>query len=206
MYRIQRFVLGRWKVNCYVLHDDKNAVLIDAGSGTRPIIDFIRHSSLSLKAILISHAHFDHVEGVNELKDIFHSPLYMHLEDKKLLGRMNLFRALFDKEKPVHIPTIDFDLTSVSEVTFDDLSLEVLPIPGHTPGGVCFRYGNSLFTGDTLMKGTIGRADLPGGNQELLKQSLEKLLLFPGEITVYPGHGDIFPLKEAQQGKFKLAL
>lgn len=181
-------------------------MLIDSGSNVGEIIDHIRRSSLCLKAILVSHAHFDHVEGICEIKNAFHAPVYMHSEDKKLLARMNLFRVIFDKENPVAVPEVDFDLSSISKIEFDTLSLEVIHSPGHTHGGVCFRYGSHLFAGDTLMKGKVGRTDLPGSNKELLKESIEKLLELPDEVTVYPGHGEIFNLGDARREKASLAV
>lgn len=170
--------------------------MIDSGDKAGPIVDYIREASLSLKAILISHAHFDHVEGALEVKEALGSPLYMHAADKKLLSRMNLFRALFDKEKPVLIPEVDFDLSSVSELNFDGLSFGVIHTPGHTQGGVCFRHETGLFTGDTLMRWKFGRTDLPGGDHEALQRSIADLSGFPGDTMVYPGHGKIFSLRE----------
>ncbi len=193
-------------MNCYLLSNGKNAILIDVGSQPSPIIDFINNASLNLRAILISHAHFDHVEGAYEIKKYFGAPFYMHAEDAKLLTRMNLFRAIFDKEKPTKIPDIDIDLAPLSQVKFDDLILEVIHTPGHTQGGVSFRYGSYLFTGDTLMKEKIGRADLPGGNRELLTSSIDKLLSLPENLKVYPGHGETFILREAQREKEKLFI
>ena len=135
--------------------------------------------------ILHTHGHFDHIGADNE----FGLPVYAHRLDAELLRspKKNLsdfFSSSFQVKAEIHI------LEDKETVSLDELSLEVIHTPGHTPGGICLKSGNVIFTGDTLFAGGIGRTDFPGASEERLIQSIEERLMgFPDETMIYPGHG-----------------
>ncbi len=205
MLTIERFVSGRWRTNCYVVADLLlNALIVDPGSDTSAVLQFVRDKNLQVKAVLLTHGHYDHVVGVVSVVQALNVPVYMHAADKSLVSRMNLFRAIFDKDRPVEPPKIDFDLSTTTRLEFDSLTVDVIPTPGHTPGGVCFRFGEQMITGDTLLDGTVGRIDLPGANEAQLKTSLATLFALPADLLVNPGHGKAFRLGDFPKERLSL--
>ncbi len=205
MLTIERFVSGRWRTNCYIAFDHLlNALIIDPGSDTSEVLQFVRDKNLQVKAILLTHGHYDHVVGVASVVQALNVPVYMHSLDKSLVSRMNLFRAIFDKDRPVEPPKIDFDLAGTTHLEFASIQVEVIPAPGHTPGGVCFRFGEQIITGDTLLDGTVGRIDLPGANESHLKTSLTTLFALPAHLLVHPGHGKAFRLGDFPKDRLPL--
>lgn len=191
---------GKWEENCYLVSLNRSAVIIDPGGNADLIADHIREHSLTVEAVINTHAHFDHIGAVAELTNRFHCSFYLHSADKRLLRSANLYMTVFAGEKPVKIPSVDVELDRIpSPLVLGDLSVVVIPTPGHTEGSVCFLIGNHLFTGDTLLKGTIGRVDLPGGNKEKLQASLQVIAELPEEFLFYPGHGEPGILAEELQ-------
>lgn len=179
-----------WTENCYIVSQGKDAVIIDPGGSENVVSDYINEHRLEVHAIINTHAHFDHIGAVDVLKKKYECPFYLHPGDTRLLRTANLYITLFAGEKPVVIPVVDhwFDKERLPLV-FGSLKMEVIHTPGHTEGSVCFRTGNHLFTGDTLMAGSIGRVDLPGGNKQKLIASLRDLAALPEKLIIYPGHG-----------------
>lgn len=192
---IKRLVTGQWQENCYCVSNKKNScLLVDPGADCLQIKNYIHSSGLTLKAILHTHGHFDHMGASSELKEIFNVPTYLHHADKKQLKYAALYKKTFNDQNRFIAPEIDFDLAGIEDVIIDDFSLKVIETPGHTEGSVCFYLSGNLFTGDTLMHGCIGRTDLLGGNLLKLRKSLNKLSLLPSDVIIYPGHGEISPL------------
>ena len=200
MLEVHASINGLWKEITYVVSDESGtAIIIDPGEDCRKIIDHVEKRRLRVKAILNTHAHFDHVSGVEELKKFFSVPFYLHSADSKLLKQANLYRLLFGGKNNIQIPLVAVDLMDVPEVRFKSLRLTVIPCPGHTQGGVAFLCGGKMFTGDNIIGKKIGRADLPGGDLEKLHLSFRGLLSHPPETEIYPGHGRMFLLREASQ-------
>lgn len=187
--QVERLCLGPLEACCYLVYDRaKNAAVIDPGD--QPDLAAARLEALGLapKGILLTHGHFDHVGGVNRLAERFALPVYAGLGEERLLeAPVSLFPGLpAADERPVRWERL---LGEGDRLSLGTLEFEVLATPGHTPGGVCYRCGEALFTGDTLFAGGVGRTDLPGGDGAALKRSLEKLAALEGGLTVYPGHG-----------------
>lgn len=197
---IKRIVNGKWEENCYIVSNGQDAVIIDPGGNFEIIKEYINENKFKLWAVINTHAHFDHIGAVADVVDEFKIPFYLHAADKRLLRSANLYMSLFMGEAPVRIPSIDieFDKTELPLV-FGSLSIDVIFTPGHTDGGVCFLINDHFFTGDTLMKGSIGRLDLPGGNKEKMKASLQKIAAMPAQLKIYPGHGEISTIGEELQ-------
>jgi glyoxylase-like metal-dependent hydrolase (beta-lactamase superfamily II) len=189
--KIQAFVTGRWKENCYVVSDEQaNAVVIDPGDDFATIGAYLRESGFRLLAILNTHGHYDHVGAVAPLRAAFGAPFHLHQKDLTLLRHTNLYRKLFDGDRSIEVPEVDRFCDEIdTPLTFGGLQFRVLHTPGHTPGGLSFVSGPDVFTGDTLFRGAVGRIDLPGGNARDLCTSLHKLSRLDPELAIHPGHG-----------------
>src|SRR5262245_46593623 len=173
----------------------REGFLIDPGDEVEELLDVIRRDHLLVKAILLTHAHLDHVTGVKAAKDTLGVPIWLHKDDRFLYeGVVEQGRMLgFDVEAP---PPVDSFYAPNQQFRFGEYVVDVLPTPGHCPGGVCLAIGKfgsprrELFVGDTLFAGSIGRTDLPGGNLETLLRSIRTVLFaFPDETVVHSGHG-----------------
>lgn len=189
---IHRIINGKWEENCYIVSNLHNqALVIDPGGNLNLIVDYLKDNSLSLSAIINTHGHYDHVVSVADLVKKYQCPFYLHSKDEKLLKSANLYMTLFEGEEKIDIPRIDFQLDKITlPLILDDFEIQVLFSPGHTEGSVCFLIENALFTGDLLLKNTIGRIDLPGANKQNLIKSLQMLSRLNGSLEVYPGHGE----------------
>ena len=176
---IKTITNGKWKENCYVVSNVNNdALIIDPGGDEKSIINFIKDNNLNAIAIINTHAHYDHVGAISKLKDEFLIPLFLHSKDEKLLKAANLYANLFDEIGPIKIPKVDyyFDQIEIQDYV-KGFSIKVFFTPGHTWGSVCLLIEDSLFTGDTLFNGKIGRIDLPGGDEQALNKSLKIIIV-----------------------------
>ena len=189
---VKRVKTGKWEENCYIIKDlENNAIVIDPGAEAKDIIRFVKKNELHVHAIINTHAHYDHIGAVTELKKEFSVPFYLHSKDQRLLRHANFYLKLFLGSEPVSIPEVDYFLDKMDNpLLCQGIPVQVLFTPGHTNGSVCFRIFNCLFTGDTVFKGDIGRTDLPGGNASLMKKSLKMMLKLPENTLIYPGHGE----------------
>ena len=196
---VVRYVNGKWRQNCYIVGNSKgDALIIDPGSGADDIAEILQTKGWRAKAIVNTHAHYDHIGGVADLVDRFDLPFYLHRDDADLLRRANLYRLVFDSRKSVRIPEITDDVSEKpSDFSVGSFDCRWVATPGHTPGSICVLIENCLFTGDTLMACSAGRTDLPGGDKECLAQSLSKLAELPQDATIYPGHGGSTSLADA---------
>ena len=198
--QVERMCLGPLEACCYLVYDgDKNAVVLDPGEEPGRVAGRLEELGLGLQAILLTHGHFDHVGGVNSLAERFAVPVYAGAGEEGLLAApVSLFPGLrAADERPIGWERL---LEEGERLTFGALEFEVLATPGHTPGGVCYRCGEALFTGDTLFAAGVGRTDLPGGDGAALERSLEKLAALEGGLTVYPGHGPATTLERERRG------
>jgi glyoxylase-like metal-dependent hydrolase (beta-lactamase superfamily II) len=179
--KIKTFVEGPVEANNYLVINGDEAVLIDCSAYSQAIIDAAK--GIDVKYILLTHGHFDHVLGVNEMKKTLNSKVLIHKDDVDWLKNINTALGMFGQPK-AEIPG---ENGGDDELDLD--WIEVIHTPGHTKGGVCYKIGDNLFSGDTLFYETVGRTDLPGGDFKTLKKSIEKLFALPHDTVVYPGHG-----------------
>ncbi len=188
---LKSMALGPIMANCYVLGCEKTraAVVIDPGEEAPRILDALAEDGLTLKAILNTHGHFDHVGANRELKDaVPDAQLMIHGDDAPMLDQLANSARMFGMQAE-NSPAPDRLLKDKDVISFGDISLEVVHVPGHSPGGVAFISPEGVFVGDTLFAGSIGRTDLPGGNFDTLISSIHNRLFGLDEATrVYPGH------------------
>jgi hydroxyacylglutathione hydrolase len=170
------------------------AVAIDPGEGTRALIDRVRSERLNVSAILLTHAHLDHISGVRDLRETFGTlPIHLHPADRFLYDAVVEQGHMFGlRVEPQPAP--DRELSARQEIEVGRLRLRVHETPGHSPGGVVFEVTDPsgrthLIAGDTLFAGSIGRTDLPGGDYATLIRSIRTVLFnFEDDVPVYPGH------------------
>ena len=179
--------------NCYILADEKTkaAAIIDPGDTVPEIKELVKKDNLDVRAIFLTHGHYDHVGGVAALRKKYKDiPVYLHPEDAGTDTELMPTRAL----DPVTLWR-DGDVVMVGE-----LQVEVLHTPGHSAGSVTLRCQDVLFTGDTLFTQSVGRTDFPGGSQEALMASLKRLGELEGDYQVLPGHDTFTSLDQERQG------
>ena len=195
--KIKRFEFNMLPVNCYLAYDNtKEAVLIDPGclyaEEKEFLRDYIASKGLTLKHQLCTHLHLDHVFGCKFIKETYGLGIEANPADEYWLEQAphqaRAFGLTFPEIKePIETPLFDGDI-----IRFGNLQLEAICVPGHSPGSLAFycREKQVLFSGDVLFHGSIGRADLQGGNFEELKENIcNRLFTLPDDVVVYPGHG-----------------
>lgn len=188
---IKTFATGPLEVNTYVLTDTESeeAAVIDVGGNFDEIADFIAKKGKTLKFILNTHGHFDHILGEQEAQEKSKVPVLAHKGDSELIKNLSKSLLMFGIP-PKNPPEITDFIDEESELSIGKNKIKIFHTPGHTPGGVCFLVDGKLFSGDTLFYGSVGRTDFEGGDFEQLKSSIrEKLFLLDDATRVYPGHG-----------------
>jgi glyoxylase-like metal-dependent hydrolase (beta-lactamase superfamily II) len=166
----------------------REAIVIDPGDEIDEILGAVRDHDVHVQHILLTHAHLDHVSGVDAAKEALDAPVYLHKDDLFLYERVVQQGDMFGfKVRPQPPIDVFYDMTPIR---FGDLEARVHHTPGHCPGGVCLQIDEHLFVGDTLFAGSIGRTDLPGGNYDVLMRSITGVLFPLGDGSlVHPGHG-----------------
>ncbi|MCE4613799.1 MAG: MBL fold metallo-hydrolase [Desulfurococcales archaeon] len=188
---VARFTLSPLRSNCYVISSNREAVVIDPGwrQGLESVIEYIDSNGLRVTGIIATHGHFDHVMGVNALREATGAGFKIHELDVGLI-EVSARRAEellgLKLEEP---PEPDGTLREGDKIRVGSVELEVIHTPGHTRGSITLVWDKLAFTGDTLFKGTIGRIDLPESSPKKMEESLRKLLQLSLQTTIYPGHG-----------------
>jgi glyoxylase-like metal-dependent hydrolase (beta-lactamase superfamily II) len=197
----ERLIVGPLSVNCYIIGDDqtREAIIVDPGGNARDILDTLRREQLQPIALINTHAHFDHLIALAELREKTGAPFWLHTDEAPVLASASLGARMFGfalaQPKPAERLLHDGDPVRVGT-----LVLRVLHTPGHTPGGICLLGDGWLISGDTLFQAGIGRTDLPGGDYATLMASIrDKLLTLPDTTIVYPGHGEPTTIGEERQ-------
>ncbi len=188
---IETIPVGPLEVNCYLAAaaPGEEAVVIDPGDEGEKIMARLKAHRLTLKAILNTHGHFDHIGANGSLKEATGADIMIHEKDAPLLEAADRQAAMFGLTAEPSPPP-DRTVADNDTIEIGGLSLRVIETPGHTEGGVCFLLDRALFCGDTLFAASIGRTDLPGGSFRDLIQSIQQRILPLGDhIVLYPGHG-----------------
>jgi glyoxylase-like metal-dependent hydrolase (beta-lactamase superfamily II) len=187
---ICRIVSGRLDENCYLVSRSADAVVVDPGGGFERLAAEIGARGVRVHAVLTTHGHVDHLAAAAPVVEAFAAPFHLHSADEGLLARANFYRRFIHDEDKIPIAKLDVPLDGLSSLRFGQLEVGVVHTPGHTPGSVCFRVGENLFTGDTVTAAHVGRTDLPGGDREALEASLTLLAQTSRpDATIRPGHG-----------------
>ena len=186
---IKTFTAGFLENNMYLLLDEtsKKGVLIDATEALPEIIEAA--NGYEIEYILLTHGHFDHILGLNDLKQALNAKAVINKNDIVISDNINEFTRLFNQPDSVP-PKFEKYVNDGDEIQVGNLKFKVIATPGHTEGGVCYLIDDKLFSGDTLFRGSVGRTDLFGGNFEKLSDSIKnKIFKLSDRIKVFPGHG-----------------
>ena len=214
--------VGMLQCNCHVVGDSitREAVVIDPGDDVNAILEIIARHKLKVRAILITHAHIDHVGGLRKMREATGAPVLMHQADLLLYQAMEL-QAQFLRVATPEVTDVDEFLREGKSIKWGNYELRVLHTPGHSEGSICLylpretkvigdvssaripisaKEPGLLFAGDTLFEGSIGRTDLWGGSMKEIMRSLQtKVLALPDETVVFPGHGPATTIGEERE-------
>ena len=182
---IQALEVGPIRTNCYIVADEDTlqCAVIDPGAESSKILLSIEERKLVLSTVFITHGHYDHTTGISELVGDSNTPVFIHASDSDALSGQSGVRYYDDGDR----------------ISVGALQFEVIATPGHSPGSVCLKCEDALFTGDTLFKDSCGRTDLPGGSMDTLLNSLKRLYFLEGDYDVYPGHEDFSTLEHERK-------
>lgn len=191
--QIQVFSGGPFFVNSYVLYNERGGegVIVDPGLELTKIKSFIGGRKIRIHSILLTHGHVDHVMSLNEAQEVTGARICMHEADQALYDGAAEMARYFGILTMEPLKPIDWYMSDGDDVVIGEERLQVISTPGHSPGGLCFRYEDEfVLTGDTLFNDGIGRTDLPGGSYAQILASIQtRILTLPPQMVVYPGHG-----------------
>ena len=188
---IKKLEVGPIMANCFILgcESTKEAVVIDPGDDADRILMELAKSELKVKYLINTHGHFDHVSANKRMKEATGAQIAIHPEDEPMFNELSRSAQMFGLSSE-NSPPADILLNDGDEITFGEITLQVIHTPGHSKGGISLYTKGYLFAGDTLFAGSIGRTDLAGGDYDTLISSIkEKLLIFDEDTIVYTGHG-----------------
>ncbi|MEC0172927.1 MBL fold metallo-hydrolase [Paenibacillus graminis] len=192
MLNIRSYNLGPLQTNAYLLTgaDPGRGVIIDPGANPAALLRAAQ--GMEIEAVLLTHAHFDHIAGLDEIRQAKKCPVYLHTLESEWLENPKLNGSLMwpDATPAITTEPAEYDLADGQVLKLLGLTFRVMHTPGHSPGSVSFLCGSDLFSGDVLFKLGVGRTDLPGGRERDLIDSIRnKLYRLDEEVRVFPGHG-----------------
>jgi hydroxyacylglutathione hydrolase len=188
---IETLVVGPLQENCYIVGDEdsREGIIIDPGDEAQRIVEAVGRLGLTVRAVVNTHGHIDHIAAAQAVKESLGAKLYLHPGDLRYLPHtveQGAMFGIFEAREPV----VDVHLADGDEISFGALRAQVIHAPGHTPGGCLLRIGDDVFCGDLIFSGSIGRTDLPGGDYKTIVDSLERVVLtLPDHVRLHPGHG-----------------
>ncbi|HJD48456.1 MAG TPA: MBL fold metallo-hydrolase [Candidatus Mediterraneibacter norfolkensis] len=190
--KTDRFVVGPVGTNCYIVRNEETGecFVTDPGACPPELTGHIRREGLSVKAVLLTHGHFDHIMGLDDFLKEFPVPVYVHEAEKDLLESAELNSSAGMLGKPYAFSGAEY-ITDRQVLYIAGFEIRVIYTPGHTAGGCCYYLPEEkvLFSGDTLFRASVGRMDLPTGSMsDLIRSVRDRLLVLPDETKVYPGH------------------
>ncbi|MBI2934377.1 MAG: MBL fold metallo-hydrolase [Chloroflexi bacterium] len=189
---IKRLEVGPIGSNCYIVASEsaREGIIIDPGAEADTILNQLKKLGLKIKMAVATHGHVDHLMALKDVKDALKCEFAIHEGDARGVEKIpGGILAMFGLSgfKP---PPVDRVLKDGDVIEFGEIKMKVIHTPGHSPGGICLQADKVVFSGDTLFNYGIGRTDLPGGNYDLLMESIEKkLMTLPDDTAVFPGHG-----------------
>jgi hydroxyacylglutathione hydrolase len=199
--------VGMLQCNCSIFGDEasREAIVIDPGDNIEEVLEVLKRHALRVKAIIITHAHIDHIGGAAKLKAATGAPVYMNANDQDLYDHLDIQASWLGMNTPertsIDMPAREGDALKLGEAEF-----QVIETPGHTQGSISLWIPreNKLIAGDTLFRDSIGRTDLPGGDgRQILRSIHDKLLTLPEEAAVIPGHGPLTTIgREKERNPF----
>jgi len=200
---LESFPVGPLRCNCTILGDEvtHEAIVVDPGDNISEILSRLQKRGLTLRQIVITHAHIDHVGGAALLKRATGAPVFLNQNDLGLLGAMEMQAGWLGIPTP-EVGSPDASADDGLALGLTTLPAEVIHTPGHTPGSICllFPQHQLLLAGDTLFAGSIGRTDLPGGDgRQILRSLRDRLMVLPDATRVVPGHGPNTTIGEERQ-------
>lgn len=193
--------IGMLENNTYFLHRDGefDCIIIDPARDGDMIVTRLREKGLVVKGVLLTHAHFDHIIGVDGIEMLVKAPVYGGKKDVPLFKDPDLNQSKsIGKEISI---TLDHELSDGDEIEIGSMKCKVLETPGHTAGSICFYFEEEklLFSGDTLFRETFGRTDFPTGSESDMHKSIDRLLALPEDVKVYPGHNDFTTIEHERR-------
>jgi glyoxylase-like metal-dependent hydrolase (beta-lactamase superfamily II) len=201
--KIERFQVGELWTNCYVVSNERHdAIVVDPGGPMKEVISYIERNGLRVARIMLTHGHGDHIMGLGEIRALASEGVCVQTEDSGYLvsASKNLSAIM---GRAAEFKAADSLLSDGDSIQMGNMKIEVIHTPGHTRGGVCFYITEGpdalLISGDTLFARSVGRTDLPGGDEATLVESLKKLESLPDSLPVYPGHGPATVLGEERK-------
>lgn len=200
--KIGSMCLGYVQTNCYFVYDEekKEALVFDPPTDGAGIFSKLKENDITVAAIFLTHGHFDHIMGVNELKELADVKVYASKLEERVLTSAEL--NLSTQVGRLYTVTPDVLLEDGEEATVAGITVKMISTPGHTEGSCCYYFEEAgyLIAGDTLFAGSCGRTDLPTGSGGKLNRSLKDVLMkFPDEVKVYPGHGEATTIGEERK-------
>ncbi len=197
------FPVGPLQCNCSVVGDEqtREAMVIDPGDNIDQVLAILQKHQLTVKQIVITHAHIDHIGGAAKLKRLTGAPVLLNSNDQMLLKMLDV-QATWVGMRPPEDTAIDASITTGDKLHAGSVVADVMHTPGHTEGSIClyFPAEQKLIAGDTLFAGSIGRTDLPGGSfKKIMGSLLGPVLSLPDETIVVPGHGPLTTIGEERE-------
>lgn len=186
----ERLVVGSLATNCYIIGclDTMIGAVVDPGEDGDVILNKLNSLRLQCKYIILTHGHIDHIGALAQVHAATGAEVLIHTADAPRLLNPNRYSYFLTVD--FKLPQADRLLEDGDKIQIGKLTWEVIHTPGHSPGGICLKHGNLLITGDTLFAFSVGRSDLPGGNHQVMINSIKtRLLGFPDETRIFPGHG-----------------
>jgi glyoxylase-like metal-dependent hydrolase (beta-lactamase superfamily II) len=194
MIRIQSLMVGPFQSNCYIVACERtlDAVIFDAGAEAARILATAKTMGVNVKAVVNTHAHLDHVAALAEVVDALGVPVFMHRSEMPVYDALEMSAKMFGLPAPRKVKIHGW-LEEGESIRIGDLKGDVMLMPGHTPGHIIVVFADTAppraIVGDVLFQGSIGRTDLPGGDHDVMLQTLARFLPLPDDMVVYPGHG-----------------
>lgn len=189
--KLIRIQAGIYAVNCYIIYseDINEGIIVDPGGDVDDILDYVRENNLNIKYLVLTHGHADHIGGLKGLKETLGAIIAIHEDDVDMLKDADKNLSSVMAMGKVELEP-DLLLREGDILEFGNEKAKVIHTPGHTRGSICLEINDVIISGDTLFAGSIGRTDLYGGDYDTLINSIkDKLMTYPDETKVYPGHG-----------------